>query len=110
MKIRASKFLGIFVSVLAALGDYSLSAQQAAATPTASLPPAPAPGKPVFNEEILRLQIFLDSHLFGPGQLDGRPGELTAKALKRYQRARSLAETELESHTLDLSSVPQVYT
>ncbi|MDZ4405973.1 L,D-transpeptidase family protein [Prosthecobacter sp.] len=69
------------------------------------LPPAPEP-----IEDILRLQIFLDTQLFGPGKLDGRPGEFTTKALKRYQRAQGFPETELEAHTLDLASVPETYT
>jgi lipoprotein-anchoring transpeptidase ErfK/SrfK len=69
------------------------------------LPPAPQP-----VESILRLQIFLDGKLFGPGKLDGRPGEFTTKALQRYQRSQGLPETPLETHTLDLSSVPQLYT
>ncbi|MDP1586368.1 MAG: peptidoglycan-binding domain-containing protein, partial [Prosthecobacter sp.] len=69
------------------------------------LPPAPEP-----VDDILRVQIFLDTQLFGPGKLDGRPGEFTSKALKRYQRSQGLPETELEAHTLDLSSVPEVYT
>uniref|UniRef100_UPI003784262D L,D-transpeptidase n=1 Tax=Prosthecobacter sp. TaxID=1965333 RepID=UPI003784262D len=69
------------------------------------LPPAPEP-----IDDILRVQIFLDTQLFGPGKLDGRPGEFTSKALKRYQRAQGLPETELADHTLDLASVPEVYT
>lgn len=69
------------------------------------LPPAPEP-----IDDILRVQIFLDTQLFGPGKLDGRPGEFTTKALKRYQRSQGQPETELEAHTLDLSSVPEVYT
>ena len=68
--------------------------------------PDPLPKAPEPVEDILRLQIFLDAQLFGPGQLDGRPGEFTTKALKRYQRAQGLPETEVESHTLDLASVP----
>ena len=72
--------------------------------------PNPLPKAPQPVEAILQLQIFLDGQLFGPGKLDGRPGEFTTKALKRYQRAHDLPETELDSHTLDLSSVPQVYT
>ncbi len=72
--------------------------------------PNPLPKAPEPVEDILRLQIFLDTHLFGPGKLDGRPGEFTTKALKRYQRAHGLPETEMETHTLDLSSVPQTYT
>lgn len=80
------------------------SAQQAPA-PAITLPKYPEP-----VESILRLQIFLDTQLFCPGKLDGRPGEFTTKALKRYQQAHGLPETEMETHTLDLSSVPEVYT
>lgn len=69
------------------------------------LPPAPEP-----VEDILRLQIFLDTQLFGPGKVDGRPGEFTTKALQRYQRAHGLPETDLAAHTLDLTSVPECYT
>lgn len=69
------------------------------------LPPAPEP-----VEDLLRLQLFLDSKLFGPGRIDGRPGEFTTKALKRYQRSQGLPETEVESHTLDLGSVGELYT
>ncbi len=72
--------------------------------------PDPLPKAPEPVEDILRLQIFLDTHLFGPGKVDGRPGEFTTKALKRYQRAHGLPETEMNLHTLDISSVTQAYT
>jgi len=72
---------------------------------TPSLPKAPEPIEP-----ILRLQIFLDSKLFGPGKVDGRPGEFTTKALKRYQTANGMPETEVEAHALDLSSLTELYT
>lgn len=72
--------------------------------------PAPYPKAPEPVESILQLQIFLDTQLFGPGKVDGRPGEFTTKALKRYQRSQGLPETELETHSLDLSSVSQNYT
>ncbi|MBX7207903.1 MAG: L,D-transpeptidase family protein [Verrucomicrobiaceae bacterium] len=71
--------------------------------------PNPLPKAPEPVEDILRLQIFLDSQLFGPGKVDGRPGEFTTKALKRYQSAHGLPETDLASHTLDLSSVAETY-
>jgi len=72
--------------------------------------PAPLPKYPEPVDYILRLQIFLDTHLFGPGKLDGRPGEFTTKALKRYQRSQGLPETEVDGHSLDLGSVPDLYT
>ena len=77
----------------------------------AALPmPNPLPKAPEPIEPILQLQVFLDGQLFGPGKVDGRPGEFTTKALKRYQRAHGLPETEVETNTLDLSSVAQLYT
>lgn len=71
----------------------------------AALPKAPEPIEP-----ILRLQIFLDTELFGPGKVDGRPGEFTTKALKRYQASHGQPETEIETHALDLSTVGELYT
>jgi lipoprotein-anchoring transpeptidase ErfK/SrfK len=72
--------------------------------------PDPLPKAPEPVTDILRLQIFLDSRLFGPGKLDGRPGEFTTKALNRYQAANQLPQTDLASHSLDLSSIPDPYT
>ncbi|MCB1278770.1 peptidoglycan-binding domain-containing protein, partial [Prosthecobacter sp.] len=69
---------------------------------TSAAIPDPLPKAPEPVDDILRLQIFLDTRLFGPGKLDGRPGEFTTKALKRYQTAHGLPETEMETHTLDL--------
>ena len=62
---------------------------------TLCLPPARAEVKvrPVITDAQVQLQIFLDGKLFGPGKIDGLPGEFTTKALKRYQRANSLPET-----------------
>jgi lipoprotein-anchoring transpeptidase ErfK/SrfK len=72
--------------------------------------PNPLPKSPEPVDDILRLQIFLDGQLFGPGKIDGRPGEFTTKALKRYQQAHGMPETELDAQTLDLSSVSDLYT
>ncbi len=83
----------------------SLSVGEVLALIPDPLPPAPEP-----VEDILRLQMFLDSKLFGPGRIDGRPGEFTTKALKRYQRSQGLPETEIAVHTLDLSSIRELYT
>ncbi|MBL9115383.1 MAG: murein L,D-transpeptidase [Verrucomicrobiaceae bacterium] len=73
-----------------------------------ALPPLPKAPEPI--EQILRLQIFLDTKVFCPGKVDGRPGDFTTKALQRYQASQGLAVTEVESHTLDLSSVGGLYT
>jgi len=70
-----------------------------------AMPKAPEP-----IESILRLQLFLDGKLFGPGKVDGRPGEFTTKALKRYQKANGMPETEIDAHSLDLSSLVELYT
>jgi lipoprotein-anchoring transpeptidase ErfK/SrfK len=91
-----------FVSLLSLLFLACISASAVIPDP---LPKAPEP-----IEDILRLQIFLDTQLFGPGKLDGRPGEFTTKALKRYEKSHGLPETEVETNTLDLSSVPELYT
>ncbi|MFM2177225.1 MAG: hypothetical protein RL015_1323 [Verrucomicrobiota bacterium] len=42
---------------------------------------------PTDRNEILRVQIFLDKHLFGPGKLDGAIGEFTDKAIVNYNFA-----------------------
>jgi len=42
------------------------------------------------RDEALKLQIFLDSRHFGPGVVDGSPGEFTTKALARYNQANGL--------------------
>ena len=58
---------------------------------------------------MVRLQIFLDGKLFGPGKIDGRHGEFTAKALKRYQQAHGLPESE--SHAgLPIDQAAPIYT
>jgi len=83
----------------------ALPASAIAQAAAADLPKAPEP-----VESILRLQLFLDSKLFGPGKVDGRPGEFTTKALKRYQKANGMPETEIDAHSLDLSSIAELYT
>ncbi len=56
--------------------------------------PAVPRAEPVSAQEVLtRLQIFLDQRSFGPGKIDGRWGEFTAKALVRYQLANSQSPT-----------------
>lgn len=93
------------ISLLLVLSNVALGAGAAAESAAPPLPKAPEPIEP-----ILRLQIFLDSKLFGPGKVDGRPGEFTTKALKRYQKTQGLPETEVEAHTLDLTSIAELYT
>ncbi len=43
-------------------------------------------GKPPNGDEALRVQIFLDQKCFGPGFLDGKPGNFTSRAVYSYNR------------------------
>ena len=70
---------------------------------------AARPGLVNEREVMTQLQIFLDQQLFGPGKIDGRGGEFTAKALKRYQRAHGLPETGVADANIPLGSVFPVY-
>jgi lipoprotein-anchoring transpeptidase ErfK/SrfK len=45
------------------------------------------PSVPKDRDTILRIQIFLDKNLFGPGKLDGALGEFTYKAVVNYNFA-----------------------
>ena len=58
---------------------------------------------------ITRTQIFLDQQLFGPGKIDGRPGEFLTKALKRYQLAHGLPQSGVVDANIPLDSVFPVY-
>ena len=68
------------------------------------------PGLVNEREVMTQLQIFLDQQLFGPGKIDGRGGDFTAKALKRYQRAHGLPETGVADSRIPIESVFPVYT
>lgn len=73
--------------------------------------PPVARALPVATQDVTtRLQIFLDQQLFGPGKIDGAPGEFVGKALKRYQRAHGLPETGVLDENIPLDSVFPVYT
>ena len=65
--------------------------------------------RPVITDAQVQLQIFLDGKLFGPGKIDGLPGEFTTKALKRYQLANGLPETGTPEG-LPLDKVNPIYT
>ncbi len=43
---------------------------------------------------ILSLQIFLDNHDFGPGQIDGKLGSFTRKALQFYNTQQGLPKSD----------------
>lgn len=44
-------------------------------------------GKPADTESAVRLQMFLDQKLFGPGFIDGKPGTFTSRAVYAYNRS-----------------------
>ena len=45
-------------------------------------------GKVTGGEDAVRLQIFLDQRLFGPGFIDGKPGRFTSRAVYAYNRSK----------------------
>ena len=45
-------------------------------------------GKPEDGEMAVRLQIYLDQKLFGPGFIDGKPGNFTRKSVYAYNRSK----------------------
>lgn len=53
------------------------------------------------RDQTVQLQIFLDARNFGPGVVDGREGEFTAKALQAYRQAHNLPENSVP----DLSEI-----
>lgn len=50
------------------------------------------PSVPQDRDTILRIQIFLDRNLFGPGKLDGAVGEFTYKAVVNYNYAHGIRD------------------
>jgi len=59
------------------------------AVPTAPTPPA-ADGKPT-GDDAVRLQIFLDQALFGPGVIDGKPGHFADLARQAWNEVHGNA-------------------
>ncbi|HEX8311666.1 MAG TPA: L,D-transpeptidase family protein [Chthoniobacteraceae bacterium] len=96
---------------------HSQDAPSAVTTESAPDDSAPADGLPVARagavmerDVTTQAQIFLDQQLFGPGKIDGSPGEFLTKALIRYQRAHGLPETGTIDSNLPLDSVFPLYT
>lgn len=52
--------------------------------------PGSSPSQSQGQEEMLKMQIFLDGEGFGPGVIDGEAGLFTRKAAAIYQEARGL--------------------
>jgi L,D-transpeptidase catalytic domain len=61
------------------------TAEHATGTPPNA---APIPINTLTPDILTRLEIFLDSHSFGPGSIDGKAGEFVGLALRRYQMAQ----------------------
>jgi hypothetical protein len=60
------------------------------------------------SENAMRLQVFLDQKLFGPGVIDGKPGHFTKLAIQNYNRSlgRPLNDSRvLEEAKLQVPSV-----
>jgi lipoprotein-anchoring transpeptidase ErfK/SrfK len=68
------------------MAPQSSEPEAASGAAASSGPPRAMPAAP--QEILTRLQIFLDQRSFGPGKIDGRWGEFTAKALVRYQMSK----------------------
>src|ERR1700745_1524990 len=80
---------------------------------TSSNEPSVPRAEPVSAQEVLtRLQIFLDQRSFGPGKIDGRWGEFSAKALVRYQLANGEKPTGQIDTAMqqELSKIFPIYT
>jgi lipoprotein-anchoring transpeptidase ErfK/SrfK len=70
-------------------------------------------GQPVSDQDtVIRLQIFLDEHSFGPGKIDGRWGEFIGKALQRFQAANGQQPSGQIDSALqeELQKISPVYT
>lgn len=78
----------------------SLSAPAAAQKRTAAKPPAKAAAKkgarPVVDEQALRTQVMLARAGFSPGEIDGRGGSSTKKALEAFTKNGGAADTATE--------------
>jgi lipoprotein-anchoring transpeptidase ErfK/SrfK len=91
--------------------------------PESTASPSPSPTTPshtptdprtLGHDKIVRLKIFLDSHSFGPGEIDDHWSELCANALRLYQRASGRNATdqidaELEQELINLAPIYTTY-
>jgi hypothetical protein len=77
---------------------------------------APIPVGTLSPEMLARLEIFLDSHSFSPGKIDGKLSEFVGLALSRYQMAQgkdpqpSEVDPELREELLKIDPVYIGYT
>jgi len=61
------------------------------------------------SEDAMRLQVFLDQKLFGPGVIDGKPGHFTKLAIQNYNQ--SLGRPRNDSRVLEEAKlqIPSVF-
>ena len=67
-------------------------------------------GKPTDPETGLRVQIFLDQEHFGPGFLDGKPGNFTSRAVYAYNRSKGRNPADWPAVIAEAeAAVPDIY-
>jgi hypothetical protein len=83
-------------------------------SPSTTVPTSqPNAGQPLPDQDtVVRLQIYLDEHSFGPGKIDGRWGEFIGKALQRFQVAQGQPPSGQINSALEqeLRKISPVYT
>jgi len=71
-----------------------------------------APKKIVFpknRDEAVRLQIFLDQKFFGPGIIDGKPGNFTKLAIENYNAGMGREKTDMRVVSESAAEVTDIY-
>ncbi|MFT3989884.1 MAG: L,D-transpeptidase [Luteolibacter sp.] len=91
-----------------------------ATPPEAARAPSPLNVKPTGEEDAVKLQIFLDQSLFGPGVIDGRPGRFTELAVQSWNEVNGFplgdwvgvntAARKAVGHAFAVAVVPDVTT
>jgi len=76
---------------------------------TPAFAPEPAPDE---VDTIVRVQIYLDGQLFGPGKIDGSLGQFTRKAIAHYNTRRGIRPVHNWGPLLENAAlaVPNTYT